>query len=108
MAPALMAPATEASSSTLVSATTSTSGISRRISLVASMPSITGISRSISTTSGTRRRAMATASSPLPASPTTWRAGSSSRNPRSPRRTTLWSSVIKTRIVTASCPPLNL
>jgi hypothetical protein len=33
---------------------------------------------------------------------------SSFRNPRSPRRTTLWSSVIKARIVTASCPPLNL
>jgi hypothetical protein len=107
MAPALMAPATEASSSTLVSATTSVLGSSRRISPVASMPLITGISRSIRTTSGSRRRAIRRASSPLDASPTTSRSGSNSKTIRSPWRTTLWSSVIRSRIVTASLP-LNL
>jgi hypothetical protein len=43
---------TAASSSTLVTASTSTSGISRRIASVAAMPSMTGINRSMSTTSG--------------------------------------------------------
>src|SRR5215204_1985856 len=52
MAPALIAPLTAASSSTLVSATTSTSGSSLRMASVAAMPSIFGIKRSIRTTSG--------------------------------------------------------
>src|SRR3712207_5121246 len=57
------------------------SGTLRRISPVASMTSITGIRRSIRTASGLRLRANCTASSPFEASPTTSRAGSSSRNP---------------------------
>src|SRR5260221_355117 len=56
---------------------------------VAQIPSITGMSRSISTTSGRSRCESSTASAPSDASPTTANSGSRPRNMRSPSRTTL-------------------
>src|SRR5215207_8919771 len=108
MAPALTAPVTEAPSRTLVKAMTSTSGSSVRMVLVDSRPSMTGIRRSISTTSGLSSRAIAKASWPSWASPTTWMSGSRERNMRSPWRTTPWSSVIRTLIAMASPTTLVL
>ncbi len=54
---------------------------------VASIPSSTGMRMSISTTSGRKRRASETASSPSPASPTMSVSGSASRILRRPTRT---------------------
>ena len=88
IAPARTAPVTEASSRTLVSAMTSVSGNSDLMVFVASMPSITGISRSIKTTSGLSSRAMATASSPFSASPTNTMSESRERNILKPWHTT--------------------
>src|SRR5579884_4204467 len=64
---------------------------------VAVIPSVPGISRSISTTSGRRALAIWIASAPLAASPITSSSGSSLRNMRNPCRTTLWSSTMSTR-----------
>ena len=99
MAPALIAPTTAPSSSTLVRAMTSVSGSSRRMCPVAVMPSITGMSMSMSTTSGCSSRAIFSACAPSAASPTTSNSGSSERNMRRPWRTTLWSSASRMRIV---------
>src|SRR5829696_2533667 len=95
MAPARIAPLTETSFRTLVSAMTSTSGSSAQIASVTAIPSITGIKRSIRTTSGSSSRAILSASSPYEVSPTTSNSGSNPKNMRSPWRTTPWSSVIK-------------
>src|SRR3990172_5021907 len=100
MAPAFTAPTTEESSRTLVRAMTSVSGSSPRIASVAATPSITGISRSIRITSGRSSLALLSACAPSSASPTTSSSESSARNIRKPWRTTLWSSAIRTRIVT--------
>ena len=72
-------------SSCMVSTATRTLGASSRMRRVASMPSITGIDRSISTTWGCRARASATASSPEDASPTTL-SPADSNDLRSPSR----------------------
>src|SRR5262249_24724177 len=91
----------EASSNTVVRATTSVSGSSRRITCVAVIPSIAGMSRSMSTTSGCDSCATRTASAPSWASPTTSNSGSSVRNVRSPCRTTAWSSAMRMRMAIA-------
>src|SRR5262245_21499919 len=62
------------------------------------MPSVPGIRRSNSTTSGRYASAIETAASPSPASPTSSNSGSASNMPRSPSRTTGWSSTISRRI----------
>ena len=54
-----------------------------------------GMSRSIRTTSGSRRRAVATASEPSAASPTTSMSSSRSKKVRRPIRTTAWSSTMQ-------------
>src|SRR5688500_2447819 len=82
--------------------TISVSGRSALIRPIAVTPSMVGISRSINTTSGSRRRAIATPSEPSAASPTTSMSGCRSRNTLSPVRTTAWSSTMSTRIGAAS------
>ncbi len=72
----------------------------RRMRRVASIPSIFGIRMSISTTSGRTRRATSTASSPVPASPTTRRSGAVSTRTRKPARTSTWSSATRTETLT--------
>jgi glucose-1-phosphate adenylyltransferase len=74
---------------------------------VFSMPSMLGINRSIRTTSGSRRRAIATPSDPSAASPTTSMSSWRSRKTRRPVRTTEWSSTMRTRIgvVSDTGPP---
>ena len=66
---------------------------------VASMPSMTGICTSISTTSGRSARACSRAIAPLAASPTTSRSGSTESIIRKPERTRCWSSTMSTRNV---------
>ena len=68
------------------------------ISSVASIPSIPGMRRSITITSGRRRSARETAVSPSAASPTTRMCGERSRARRRPSRTTSWSSARRTVI----------
>jgi hypothetical protein len=70
-APAWMAGMTLSSSTKLVSAITRVSLIQALIWRVAEMPSNSGITRSISTTSGLRRAVRSTAILPFTASPTT-------------------------------------
>src|SRR5687768_16787958 len=82
--------------------TISVSGRSALIRPIAVTPSMFGISRSINTTSGSRRRAIATPSEPSAASPTTSMSGWRSRNTLSPVRTTAWSSTMSTRIGASS------
>src|SRR5689334_19163537 len=67
---------------------------------VASMPSSSGMRMSMRTTSGSRRPAMATASPPSEASPTTSRSSSASRIILNPARTSAWSSAIRMRTLT--------
>src|SRR5262245_40158990 len=69
---------------------------------IAVMPSMFGIRRSISTTSGSSRRAIATPSEPSDASPTTSMSSWRSKKVRSPVRTTAWSSTRSTRILELS------
>ena len=71
-----------------VSTSTCVSGVVARIRVVASMPSIRGIDRSISTTSGRRSAARVTASSPSAASPAIRRSSVVCRSCANPRRTT--------------------
>ena len=77
---------------------------------VASAPSMTGMARSMSTTSGVRAFTSATASLPFAASPTTSRSRCPCRGGTSrPSRTIWWSSTIRTRVRCAaamrlSCP----
>src|SRR6266567_3076116 len=68
---------------------------------VVSTPSIPGISRSISTTSGAYSLASCTASCAVPASATTTISGWVSRKPRTPLRTSAWSSTNRTVIGSA-------
>ncbi len=68
---------------------------------VASIPFMTGIRTSIKMTSGRARRAAATASSPLPASPTTTNPGVAAMMPQKPTRTRAWSSATTTRMGSA-------
>ncbi len=76
--------------SSIVMRITFVPGLALRICLVASMPLMPGIRTSMNTTSGSSWRTWATASSPLPASPTTMTASSpdSSRSVRRPSRVT--------------------
>ena len=78
-----------------VKTTTLTSGSAARIRRVASMPSRSGISRSIRTTSGRAEPARAVASTPPAAAPTTSTCSRSSSSCRRPARTTGWSSATK-------------
>ena len=87
-----MAPAPSASmmrrlSENEVSTTTCASGLSATMRLVASMPSSTGMERSMSTTSGRSRAATATASSPSDTIATTSMSGAVDRSCSSPPRT---------------------
>ncbi len=86
LAPARSAAKTYSSRSKVVkmSARTSVLAVIRR---VASMPSITGIRTSIKMTSGLACRAASTASTPLPASPTTANPGVAAMIPQKPTRT---------------------
>src|SRR5262245_42383950 len=78
------------------------------ISLVAAIPSSSGIATSITTTSGLSCAAIVTASRPLLASPTTVMSRAVPSTARKPARTTRWSSANKTRIssVVISSPVL--
>src|SRR5260370_26161879 len=67
----------------------------------ATMPLLRGIRMSISTTSGSDSAALATASAPSHASPTTSMSSSSLRTISRPRRNSAWSSTISTRIGSA-------
>jgi hypothetical protein len=102
LAPTRSAANTYSSRSKVVS--TSTRGASARseICRVASMPSTRGMRTSINTTSGFSVRAVATASIPSPASPTTSSSGSDPRIILKPERTSRWSSAIRTRITAAA------
>jgi hypothetical protein len=73
-------------------------GSIRRNSAIASAPSISGIRRSISTTSGCNFCTSASASFADPAVPVTEIFSSLSSMVRNPRRTTGWSSTINTLI----------
>ena len=70
---------------------------------IASTPAIRGMTRSMRTTSGSSCAAARSAASPSAASPTTAMSSWSSRNVRSPCRTTAWSSAMRTEI-TAPAP----
>ena len=101
LAPARSAEYTYSSRSNVVRMSTRTSLVAavRVICRVASMPSISGIRTSISTTSGMCRRACSTASAPVPASPTTSKPAVAATMPRKPARTRAWSSATSTRSV---------
>src|SRR4051812_7292784 len=86
------------SSRKLVRTITRAPGTRSRSARIASMPSRFGMTRSISTTSGFNRSACSIASSPSDASPATSMPSCSARKPRSPSRTTAWSSTTSTRI----------
>ena len=103
-APASRARRIRSRSENEVRTTTATPGCAARILLVASIPSSTGISRSISTTSGSRSAQSDTASSPSAAAPTSSTPANVARSCVSPARTTAWSSATTTRI-TAPAPP---
>src|SRR6476660_995712 len=93
----------------LVIVTISVSGRSALIRPMAVTPSMFGIRRSISTTSGSSRRAIATPSLPSAASPTTVMSSWRSKKTRRPIRTTEWSSTMSTRIrvSSATVPPVG-
>src|SRR3984957_20274631 len=67
---------------------------------VASIPSITGIRTSITTTSGARLPASSTACLPSAASPTTCRSFSASISEENAVRSKAWSSTIRTPVIT--------
>src|SRR3954468_4886178 len=96
-----MAGSRRSSSAKLVSTITRLGDARRRSSRIAPTPSSRGITRSMRITSGRRRSAARIASSPSPASPTTAMPSCSSRNVRSPSRTTAWSSTSRTPIASA-------
>lgn len=97
LAPASIASNAYSSRSKVVS--TTTRGASGRCSSVrvASMPSISGMRTSMSTTSAPATDTDATASRPLPASATTVRSGWESTSMASPERIRAWSSTRATR-----------
>ncbi len=101
LAPARNAANTYSSRSNVVKMSTRTALVAddRVIWRVASMPSMSGIRTSISTTSGWVLRACCTASAPSPASPTTVNPGVAATMPRNPARTSAWSSATSTRSV---------
>ena len=72
------------------------------IRLVASMPSMPGMRTSISTTSGCRDSANATAWAPSDACPTTSISGCEPMTMAKPARTSSWSSAIITRMLLLS------
>jgi hypothetical protein len=96
LAPARSAAKTYSSRSNVVKMSARTSVLCV-ICLVASMPSMTGMRTSIKMTSGLVRRAASTASTPLPASPTTVNPGVAAMIPQNPTRTRAWSSATTTR-----------
>ena len=97
LAPARRASTTYSSMSNVVSMRTrDRQPGSARMRRVASMPSTPGIRTSMSTMSGRVDATRLTASAPSSASPTTSRSGSVSRIIRRPRRTSAWSSAMRT------------
>ncbi len=97
LAPARSASTTYSSMSNVVSMRTrDRQPGSARMRRVASIPSTPGIRTSMSTMSGRVDATSVTASAPSSASPTTSRSGSVSRIIRRPRRTSAWSSAMRT------------
>src|SRR5260370_18649036 len=84
--------------------TTPTRECAARMRRVASMPSMFGIARSITTTSGATASANRTLSRPSAASATPVISDSRSSRARRPSRTTVWSSANKIRIAFMSVP----
>ena len=82
-----------------VSTTTCVEGNEALIWRVASMPSMIGIDRSISTTSGSCVRVVSTADAPSATEPITSMSSAVDNNFSSPFRITMWSSAIRTRIM---------
>src|SRR5262245_32405423 len=74
-----------------------------RTSSVASSPSMSGIRRSMITTSGRRRSVRATADEPSAASPITRMRGERDSASRSPSRTTSWSST-RRHVISSATP----
>src|SRR5215831_1928767 len=74
---------------------TAVPGTRSRSTSVASSPSMSGIRRSMITTSGRRRSVNATADRPSAASPITRMRGERERASRRPSRTTSWSSAMR-------------
>ncbi len=107
LAPARSEPYTYSSSSNVVSIRTCTSLVSAVICRVASMPSMSGMRMSITTTSGRASSTSRTASAPVPASPAISRSGVSATSTRSPARISGWSSASTIRIGTASDGPVD-
>ena len=99
MAPASIAGTTSVSVSKVVRTSTRALMPFSASNLIALTPSSTGMRRSISTTSGRSAAARSTASLPLAASPATSNSPLASKMPRSPSRTTGWSSAISSRMV---------
>ena len=97
-APAARAWAIPSDVAKLVRMRTRTPGVSCNRRRVAVVPSIFGIMRSMTTTSGLSRRDSATACSPLRACPTTSRSAFALKSAARPMRTTAWSSTISIRI----------
>ena len=75
------------------------SGAADIISRVASIPSLTGMERSMMTTSGFSRRVSLTACSPSSASPAMVKPGVFSNRVTSPMRRITWSSAISKRVL---------
>src|SRR6185436_18710306 len=82
----------------MLSISTAMFGCVATICFVAARPFVPGMATSITTTAGCSCPAIAIASSPFAASPTTAIASSSSSMRRKPRRTRLWSSASRTVI----------
>ena len=97
LAPTLRAWMTLLSASKVVRIMTFTSGCSATMFRVASMPSMFGIRRSISTMSGLMLETFWTASKPSAASPTTFTRSSPSSRRARPERKSVWSSTMSTR-----------
>src|SRR5450759_990182 len=93
-----MASKTWSSASDTVSMMTLTAGSCSRMRRVASTPSITGISTSITTRSGTSACAFSTASRPFSASPTTTMSSRSATSEAIAPRKRGWSSTSRMRI----------
>src|SRR6188508_657266 len=108
-APALMALKSWSSSSLLARTMTPVCGSSRFSRWVVSMPFGEGSPRSMRTTSGVSSSTVASASRPVPASPTTSISPSSSRMLRTPRRKSVWPSTMTTRVFPPArrSPPLR-
>src|SRR6266511_2854306 len=99
LAPARSAAKTYSSRLNVVSIRMRAADPDSTICRVASMPSITGMRTSISTTSGSNAWVIATPWTPSPASPTTSRSGWVSSTIRKPSSSSGWSSTSNTRVV---------